>query len=110
MKATDKDFNTLPPATATASVPYYPSSSAKSIVSISSSISSGLPSSFSQIKPIVPAVNDASKIAIFALFVICESVNARFVIKIDIVKPMPPRTPAPMMCLRSEERRVGKEC
>ncbi len=69
------------------------------MVSVSVSDSLGLPSSFSHRKPIVPAVNEASKIAIFEAFIVSKfPTKAKFVIKIDIVKPMPPKSPAPKTC------------
>ena len=49
------------------------------------------------IKPIVPAINDAIRIAIFELFMISILSKASRVIKIDIVKPIPPKKPAPII-------------
>ena len=49
-----------------------------------------------QRKPKIPAIREASKMAIFDRLMIsgCPT-NARLVMKIDIVKPIPPRMPAP---------------
>src|SRR5262252_5192862 len=59
----------------------------------------GLPNNFPHRKPRMPAVNEASKIAIFEALIISKlPTNARFVIKIYIMKPMPPRSPAPKIC------------
>lgn len=50
----------------------------------------------SQMKPRVPATTEAATIAFFDPFTNSSSAsNARFAMKMDIVKPMPPRTPAP---------------
>ena len=49
----------------------------------------------------LPAVTDASNMAIFdALINSASPVKARLVMKIDIVKPMPPSIPAPNTCFR----------
>ncbi len=66
---------------------------------MSASGSAALPNSLSHRKPIIPAVTEASKIAIFEAFIVSEfPTKARFVIKIDIVKPIPPNSPAPKTC------------
>ncbi len=58
----------------------YASVISKSIASTLASVSSGLPNNFSHRKPIVPAVSEASKIAIFEAFIRFGSpVKARFV-------------------------------
>ena len=43
----------------------------------------------------IPAKNEAVRIAIFELVMISSLLNARSVMKIDIVKPIPPKKPAP---------------
>jgi hypothetical protein len=49
------------------------------------------------IKPVIAAMNEAIKMAILE-FTISESVsNAKSVMKMDIVKPIPPNIPAPKM-------------
>ncbi len=51
------------------------------------------------IKPVIAAMNEAIKMAILE-FTISESVsNAKSVMKMDIVKPIPPNIPAPKMFL-----------
>ena len=61
-----------------------------------SSFSMGVLSvSLRKINPIVPAINEANRIAIFELVTMSSFSNARSVTKIDIVKPMPPKKPAP---------------
>ena len=50
-------------------------------------------------KPSKAATSEASSIAIFEAVMIAGSAEkARLVINIDIVKPMPPSSPAPKMC------------
>ena len=49
------------------------------------------------INPIIPAINEAIRIAIFELFTMSSLSNARRVTKIDIVKPIPPKKPAPII-------------
>ena len=50
-----------------------------------------------KIKPIVPAISEAIRIAIFELFTMSALSNTRSVMKIDIVKPIPPKKPAPII-------------
>src|SRR2546430_4449859 len=46
-----------------------------------------------------PATREANKIAIFEAFMVCGfAEKVRLVMKIDIVKPIPPRIPAPTTC------------
>lgn len=45
----------------------------------------------------IPAVSEAARIAILELFIMCWSVNASSVMNIDIVKPIPPKKPTPIM-------------
>lgn len=51
-------------------------------------------------------MSEAIKIAIFELFIVSALSNARSVMKIDIVKPIPPKKPAPIIFfhLKSEGR------
>ena len=53
--------------------------------------------SLRKINPIVPAINEAIRIAIFELLTTLSLANARSVMKIDMVKPIPPKNPAPIM-------------
>ena len=41
--------------------------------------------------PTTPAITEARRMAILELFIIVSSSNARSVMKMDIVKPIPPR-------------------
>ena len=60
-----------------------------------------LPSNLSQTKPNVPASNNAKKTAILvALINSACPVNAKLVMKMDIVNPMPPSKPAPTTCFQ----------
>ena len=62
-------------------------------------VASGLPKSLSHRKPIVPAVSEAKRIAIFEAFIVSVfPTKARLVMKNDIVNPIPPRIPAPEIC------------
>jgi hypothetical protein len=71
-----------------------------SIVSISSN-SLGPPPFFSHRKPAMPDVSEPIRIAVFEPLTIFDSPpNAKFVMKIDIVKPIPPRSPAPKTCFQ----------
>ena len=59
------------------------------------------PNPISHKNPTLPADIDASNMAIFdALINATSPVNAKLVMKIDIVKPMPPRSPAPKTCFQ----------
>ena len=60
----------------------------------------------------VPAVIDAKRIAIFEPLISAGLVaKARFVMKIDIVKPIPPSRPAPKMFPVQVERQSAEaEC
>lgn len=49
------------------------------------------------INPILPASNEATSIAILEVSIISVVSKASSVIKIDMVKPMPPKKPAPRM-------------
>lgn len=48
-------------------------------------------------KPIIPAVNEESRMMNFALLIIVASSKANKVTKIDIVKPIPPKKPTPII-------------
>jgi len=60
--------------------------------------------SFNRIKPMVPATNELIKTAIFEVLITEGISNARIPINIDIVNPIPPRNPTPVILfqLRSE--------
>ena len=51
-----------------------------------------------QVKPKIPAKAEAINIVIFALLIKRSSSNASREIKMDMVKPMPPNSPAPATC------------
>ena len=53
--------------------------------------------SFKVRKPKSPAVNEESRITNFELLIIVSLSNASSVIKIDIVKPIPAKSPTPKM-------------
>jgi len=53
-------------------------------------------------KPTVPAIIEPSKILIFELWIISGLPKANNVMKMDMVNPMPPRKPAPMICLQNK--------
>lgn len=48
----------------------------------------------------IPEIKDPSKIAIFATSIasLCSLVKARLEINIDMVKPIPAKSPAPKIC------------
>ena len=48
-------------------------------------------------KPIVPAISEERRIAIFELLTMSVLSKASRVMKIDIVKPIPPKKPAPII-------------
>ena len=50
-------------------------------------------------KPTIPAVADAKRMANFAFTTCAASGNAKFATKIAIVKPTPPKIPAPIICI-----------
>ena len=50
-------------------------------------------------KPTVPAAREPSKMLIFELWTISGLPKANNVMKMDMVNPIPPRKPAPMICL-----------
>lgn len=51
-------------------------------------------------KPTIAAASEPSKILIFALCMISELSKAKIVTKMDIVNPIPPRKPAPIICFQ----------
>ena len=51
-------------------------------------------------KPARAATSEANRILIFDAVITSASVNARFVINILIVKPIPPSNEMPRMCIR----------
>ena len=51
-----------------------------------------------QKNPTIPATNEASSIAIFDCVIINSSLNARRVMKIDMVNPIPASIPIPNIC------------
>lgn len=57
----------------------------------------GFKYNFNNKKPKTPAVKEAIKITNFELLMIVWSSKARSVIKIDIVNPIPPKSPTPKM-------------
>lgn len=53
--------------------------------------------SFKLINPIIPAIKEESRMMNLALLIIVASSKANKVTKIDIVKPIPPKNPTPIM-------------
>jgi hypothetical protein len=51
-------------------------------------------------KPVVPAIMELRKTAILETWIISGSAKAKSVMKTDMVKPIPPRKPAPMICFQ----------
>ena len=52
------------------------------------------------IKPTAPATSELIKMLIFELWTILGSPKASKVMKMDMVNPMPPKKPAPIMCFQ----------
>ena len=64
------------------------------------SIDLGIKVVLSHKNPIAPATVEAIKIAIFDWVISSGLSNASRAMKIDIVKPMPPRNPTPIICFQ----------
>jgi hypothetical protein len=55
---------------------------------------------FKMINPAIPATRELSKMLIFEFWMISRFSTATNVMKIDMVNPIPPRKPAPMICFQ----------
>ena len=55
---------------------------------------------FKNNRPKIPAINDETKIMILELSMCSLSEKARSVIKIDMVNPIPPKNPTPIMAFQ----------
>ena len=55
---------------------------------------------FKYIKPIIPATKEETKIIILELSMCSPSEKARRVMNIDMVNPIPPKNPTPIMAFQ----------
>ena len=88
-KITNAGDNLRPPVFWQTPVPAYPSQSLLIVACFNVN--------FKPTNPMSPVINDEIKITNFALLIMVSLSKARSVIKIDIVNPMPPKNPTPII-------------